>query len=390
MIQDSDYVLYKALARSAESGLSSSLNLINLACSFELVEYEKIKTQLLDSATFDGVGKLSNVLKKLQAELIKKFAIQDRIEKLMQRNSKRIEYISSKLQQLGIYNEVVDKKLISSSLSKESKNINEKSLNLNPATNGGVVYKFYNGEILAFVDDRLDLSNKSNIELLKNCGSDFYHEMIFDFPYCVATIPDECFLTNKIKNNVLKECVLYVASKIKTQSIEKSNQELGGMLENCASISNITEFAKELKNYLNVSVKQHLKKTAPNLSDEIDQSLRCNEASINLPARKRIAVLANGMAGDALKTEEQENEEIRKEQEKEAEKQNAISKEELLKLLLEDDEEEQELIDDKKEDQDRSKDEQKLADEKFEADKTHEEIEKQLEFVMKKNDNMDE
>lgn len=392
MIQDSDYILYKALAKSAQNGLDSVLNAINSNCGLELNEYEKIKSQLLNSETYAEVGELSCKMKKVQDELIKKLAVQDRIEDIVQRNNKRIEYISAKLEQMGIYNEVVDKKVFASALASESKNVSEKTLNLNPASAGGVTYKFFNGELLAFSGDKLDLSIEWNGEVLKNCDADFIHEIVLAFPYSVATIPDEYFMVNSIKNNFLKECVLFVASKIKTQSIAKSNEELGDLLKNCGRIRNISEFAKELKNNFNVSVKQCIKKNAPELSDEIDKNLHCNEASEFLPSSKRVAVLANGLAGDSIKTEAEESEEVRKEQEKETQKQNAMSREELLALMLEDDEEEMEQNSDIQEAQDRADDEKQLSDDKFEQDKAKDELERELELALslKKNDNMED
>ena len=91
-------------------------------------------------------------------------------------------------------------------------------------------------------------------------------------------------------------------------------------------------------------VKQSLKSHSPELGADIDESLKCNEASEFLPRSKRIAVLANGLASDAPKTEAEESEEVRKEQEEEAKE--AITREELLDLLLADEEEEQELQED--------------------------------------------
>ena len=53
--------------------------------------------------------------------------MQDRIEDIVQRNNKRIEYISAKLEQMGIYNAAVDKKVFASALASESKNVSEKT-----------------------------------------------------------------------------------------------------------------------------------------------------------------------------------------------------------------------------------------------------------------------
>lgn len=384
IIQDSDYVLFKALAESVVNGLAGPFDLLNLKCSAELAEYEKLRNQFLNCNTFEEVGDNANKLKLLQNDLISKLSVQDRIEKILNRNEQRIDYIKTKLQQMGIYNDSVDKKTLSKMISNEAKNVSEHSLNLNLSDGENLRYLFFNNEILTLKNGRLDFSIKSNGEILKTANSDFYHEIISTFPYSVATIPDEYFMISSIKNNILKECVLYVASKMKTQTIEASNKDLGEILANAGSLSNISDFAKVLKNYFNVSVKQCLKKNAPQLENEINQTLRCNEASEFLPSSKRVAVLGNGVAGDVQKTEEQESEEVRKEQEKEAQEQNSLSREEFLKLMLEDDEDEMEEAQDDAEDVKLAQEEKKLADEK-QRQKEQEELEEQLNLALKKN-----
>lgn len=384
IIQDSDYILFKALSESITKGLASHFDALNSKCLVELSEYEKLKNQFLNCNTFDEVGDNANKLKSLQDKLISKLAVQDRIEKIIKRNNQRLDFVNNKLQQMGIYNYAVDKKTILKTLSAEAKNVSEKSLNLNLSNGENLKYMFFNGEILTLKDGKLDFEIKSNGELLKTASPEFYHEMISTFPYAVATIPDEYYMVPNIKNNVLKECVLYAAAKIKTQTLASTNNELGGLLSNAENLSSISDFAKALKNYFNVCVKQCMKKNAPQLESDINQTLRCNEASEFLPSSKRVAVLANGVAGDAPKTEEQENEEIRKEQEKETQMQDSLSKEELLKLMLEDDEDEMEEVQDSVEDAKLAKEEKKLADEKQEKEEI-EALEKQMELALKKN-----
>ena len=63
----------------------------------------------------------------------------------------------------------------------------------------------------------------------------------------------------------------------------------------------------------------------PMLADEINDKLKCNEASELLPASKKVAVLADGLAGNVEKTEEQESEEVRKTKEQETELQNVYT-----------------------------------------------------------------
>lgn len=384
-IQDSDYILYKALANNVVGELKNSLTLLTANSLTKLTEFEKQKNKFLSSDSYDLVGENSKKLQELRDNLISVLAVEDRIEKIAKRNNARLEFFNAKLDSMGIYNDKVDKKTISAALSAESKNVNETSLNLNSGNENGFVYKFFAGDVLAFDNnDRLDFSVEFNGNVLKNANSEFIHEVVSSFPYSVATIPEEFYMISSIKNNVLKECILYASSKIKTQNFAKSNQELGGLLSNANYINNIQEFAKQLKNYFNVCVKQCIKKNAPKLENEINQTLRCNESSEFLPVQKRVAPLSGGIATDEQKDEEKESEEVRIEQEKESQKE--ITKQELLDLLLSDDEDEleeqsQEQIDNNlEEEQKKLNEEQELLKEK----------EKELEHVLRKNDTVED
>lgn len=385
LIQDSDYILYKALSNNIIDGLKEPLNSLTAKSLVELGLYEKQKAKFLASETYDMVGENSKKLQELRAKLISMLAVQDRIEKIVKRNNARLDFFKTKLDAMGIYNDKVDKKTISAVLSAEEKNVSETTLNLNSGKKDGLVYKFFAGSILAFDNnDKLDFSVGFNGEVLKSASPELLHEVVSTFPYVVSTIPDEYYMISSIKNNVLKECILYAASKIKTQNIAKSNQDLGGILANSGSITNIQDFAKQLKNYFNVCVKQCIKNNAPELDAETDKLLRCNESSEFLPPKKRVAPLAGGIAADEQKDEEEQSEEERIEQEKEVQKE--ITKDELLELLLSDDEDEFEEQSQEQKDGE-LEEEQKKLNEELEQLK---EQEKELELVLKKNDTVEE
>lgn len=383
LIQDSDYILYKALSNNIIDGLKEPLNSLTAKSLVELGLYEKQKAKFLASETYDMVGENSKKLLELRAKLISMLAVQDRIEKIVKRNNARLEFFKTKLDAMGIYNDKVDKKTISAAVSAEAKNVSETTLNLNSGKKNGLVYKFFAGSILAFDNnDKLDFSVEYNGEVLKSASPELLHEVISTFPYVVGTIPEEYYMISAVKNNVLRECILYAASKVKTQNFVKSNQDLGGLLANSGSITNIQEFANQLKNYFNVCVKQCIKNNAPELDAETDKLLRCNESSEFLPPKKRIAPLAGGIAADEQKDEEEQSEEERIEQEKEVQKE--ITKEELLELLLADDELEEQSQEQK---DDELEEEQKKLNEELEQLK---EQEKELELVLKKNDTVEE
>ena len=364
VIQDNEYVLYKAVAQHIKSGLEKPLRKLNDKCFKELLKFEKQKALFLNCETFEDLGDNSNKLKSQRNILVSLLAVQDRLEKIVTRNDKRIEFASLRLQQMGIYNDVVDKKTLSSALSAESKNVSEESLNLNPKSNSGITLKFFNGEILAFRDDDLDFELDENRDVLIGGSVDFIHSVVETFPYSVATIPDEYYIYSDLKNKILKECILFVASKMKTQSIVESNNQLGGLLDNVAEITSITHYANELRNYFNVIVKQTLKEQSPEFAEEADSVLKCNELSRFLPKdRKNLSDNFDDELDeiDELSEESEtakiaDDAEVTDSQEEQKSDDEGMSTKELLGMLM-DDEDDIDSVEEDAEAQDSSEDE---------------------------------
>lgn len=351
IVDDSEYVLFKAFSNHIKMGLVKPLNKLNLKCFEEFAKFEKQNALFLNSDTYENLGDNSKKLDVQKKKLIELLAVQDRIEKILKRNEQRLEFVNARLSAVGIYNDAVDKKQFNSELSKESKNIECSTLNLNPKQNGGVTFKFFAGETLAFRDDVLDFSLEENRNVLMEGSADFFHEVIFTFPYSVATIPDEAFMMAGLKNKVLKECILFVSSKMKVQSIYDSNKELGSLLENAGNIFDIAQYARELRNYFNVVVKQCIKSQAPELAEDVDLNLKCYEGSDFLPASRRVSGAETVVPEFIAEDENQKDKEPKKadvenelSESKESESEDGQeqmktgrSTEELLDLLLSDD-----------------------------------------------------
>lgn len=382
VIQDVDYVLYKKLAIYISNACENALKKLNAKCLPMILKYEKVKGMFISSGNYALVGENSKKLQDLRSRIIKILAIQDRIEKILIRNKQRVDFCDKKLESMGIYNQSVDKKEFSKSISVDLKMITDTALNLNCYDDDGVIYKFFEGEVFAFENGSLDFSLNFNNEKLSGLSPETLKAIVTTFPSSVATIPEENYLDGNIKNNILKECVLYASENLKNQSFSKSNKDFGGLLTNVGKINTVAEFAVELKNYFNVTAKQCIEKNAPGLIDEIDGKLRCNEASELLPASKRRMALANGLAGDVPKTEAEESEEIRKAQEQETKK--SLTNEELLELMLAD-EDDLEIENDEQSIALREAEEKRLIEEK----QREEEAEIELQNALKKNDSVD-
>ena len=110
VIQDSDYILYKAMAENVIGGLLKPLKNITAKCEQLAAKYIKIKTSFLESGTYDEIGESSKKLKDVESQLIRLLAAQDRIEKIVLRNQQRLDLFKERLDLMGIYNFQVDKK----------------------------------------------------------------------------------------------------------------------------------------------------------------------------------------------------------------------------------------------------------------------------------------
>ena len=150
----------------------------------------------------------------------------------------------------------------------------------------------------------------------------------------------------RLKQNFLKAVATYASEESDNMTMGQINKKLGGLLNFKTQITrNVTDFIAGVQNTLDVIGKQEILKMNPMLADEINDKLKCNEASELLPASRKVAVLADGLAGNVEKTEEQESEEVRKATEQETEKTVEFNNylEELFERMMEIEQEEMQL-----------------------------------------------
>jgi len=219
-----------------------------------------------------------------------------------------------------------------------------------------------------------------------SAGYDYLCKIVTLFPKCTSTISDDMLLDVRFKHNILKAITAYVSEEVKTKSIRDINKELGGLLSFKTEITeNVPDYIAGVQNLFDVSGKQEALKQFPEKEDMITDKLKCNEKSELLPPSKRVAVLAEGVAGDVQKTDEQESEEVRISQEKETQTQ--IELIDMVEKFIEsmEAEQEQELQESMKEEEESLRqqvEEKKNKEKQKEEDKDTEEMERELEELM--------
>ena len=388
---DSEILEQKVLAKKITASLSVAHTKLTKLAEKMTLELSEIDEQLKNSKSSKEVALNSKLLKEKIQKMVFSLALKNRVEVLLGRNKERIAYFDSRLKSSGIYNEnQYDKKNVAKMESSEIGNISEFSLGLNLVRNGNEKLRYVIGELLMFVDGKLDFSLEFNKQLLKTMSLETLTKIISAFPSAAATVPTTILFDVRVKQNLLKAIASYVSDGVKTKSIKNINKELGGLLSFKTEITqNTTDYIAGVQNMFDVRTKQYLISKHPEMKEEINAKLKCNEKSELLPQSKVTAVLAEGLAGEVEKTEEQESEEIRINKEKEQQKAN---EEFLFMDLLNALEEVSNEIDQEQEMQEAKEEEAKQVEkvqvekqqELKEKEKEQEELEKELQEMMAK------
>lgn len=344
--EDSDLILQKALANKILQDINAAKLKINKVSEKIVSDIAETEKRLEEADDVIEVAKFSRELKEKQSSLVMTLSIKDRIDDILTKNKQRVAYLSKELSAAGIYDEKHSKQTLEEMSKEEKDNVTANSLNLNKVNGKKIVQRYFEGEVLTFVDNKLNFSLPENLQIAKEVPAEVLTKIIVTYPYAAATFPDKAFLDVRLKQNFLKAVATYASEESDNMTMGQINKKLGGLLNFKTQITrNVTDFIAGVQNTLDVIGKQEILKMNPMLADEINDKLKCNEASELLPASRKVAVLADGLAGNVEKTEEQESEEVRKATEQETEKTVEFNNylEELFERMMEIEQEEMQL-----------------------------------------------
>ncbi len=316
-MEERDYILHKALANKEKEDLKKCLQKIDRVCEIYAEKIGLISKNLSDSANVLDIARFSKELKQRQDGFLSFLAVRNRVKMLITRNEERIKYLSKILSDAGIYDETFDKNAINDIVNDKSE-INDDEINLNCYGEGEIIYRFIDSTVFAFRGNLLDMSIEHNQIRLLNLESSEIRKIINLYPNFISTIPTNLWLNVGLKQNILKELAGYVVEELKTKKIGEINKNLGSLLSFKTEITeNVASYVAGVQNMIDSLTKNLLKKKYPEKQGLISEKLKCNEKSELIPKSKREAILANGMAGDIVKDENQESEDIRVKKEKE-------------------------------------------------------------------------
>jgi len=320
VFEDKEIVLQKALASKIVKDASRVSAKVDKVCAKIVADIEECEKKLQESNDVQKISVYSKELQEKQSSLISVFAIKNRIDMLISRNKQRVSFFAENLKNAGIYDESFAKSALDKLIKQEKDNVSNDNINLNKVNGQKIKRRYFCGELLTFVDGELDLSNESNLNVVLSVSPETLTKIIMAYPACASTLPDSVFLDVRFKQNYLKAIATYVSEASKTTEMVQVNKNLGNLLNFKTSYTKtFVDFMAGVQNLLDVTCKQQILKNRPELATEADGKLNCNEHSELLPASKKVAVLAQGLAGDVEKTEEQESEDVRKTKEQELE-----------------------------------------------------------------------
>lgn len=386
--EDVDYIKQKALANYIISSLSIAHEKITKKCSKIAKEISELEESFAKEEDIKKLNIWSEKISEKRNNFTTILAVKNRIDTIILRNKNRIEFFDKKLKDAGIYNQKVSKTELSEMERKEMENISEQAINLNNNYGEDQNKRYFAGALLKFDGNIIDFVE--NMDELQYASQSLIHKIVFSYPQSVNTVTGEILLNTKLKQNLLKEIVAFATEQSKTKSIKDINAMLGGLLSFKTQIpKDVESFIAGVQNMFNVMAKGVLLEKFPNDFEEINSKLNCNAKSELIPASRKVAALAQGMASDATKNEEWESEEVRKSQEKDNQTQEAIL--ENLKIInqatdqVQEMEEERELAQQEVKKQEEYKKQLEKEKELEEEEKINKELEEYL-FAMYKDD----
>lgn len=320
IIDEFDYVFHKALANSVVNDCAPLVKKVSTIADKLMDKLFAVKQKIQQQKDSKKINILSQEYDELKDKLINVLCVKDRLQLIIKRNNERETFLNDKIQSAGIYVNKFDKKKAQEIKNEYKEKVTEEKLNINQNNSlNNVVLKNFKGELLVFVNGKLDLSREENVEILSKASQEFVIQIINEYPESVNTILPNNLLNVGFKKKISKAIASYVMNG-KEDSVREINKKMGNLLSFKTEIPKDPEsYVAGVLNMFNFMVKQHLIISNSENESEIHRKLKCNDKSELIPASKKIIAFADGLAGKEIENEELESQDVRIEKEKELE-----------------------------------------------------------------------
>ena len=277
-----NYIKHKAFAQSIISELSVVLQKVQDKASKIADHYNNLNLHLNSAKTIFQAEQISKNIDDVKSKLIYILTVCDKIDKIIERNKKRIKLLDNKIvtEKVTVFN--FSKKDMMSLLQAEKVAISDEALNLK--ANNKSTLTFYCDTILHIEDNELSLKNHENYKIL-NALEDKEFKIITDkFPKSLVSISDEQFLDIRFKHRVIRQIISVCDARLRNATAQEMNEFFGSPLFLNYKIPNdMHEFVDEIKNLFNVKTKRYVISKYPYLEEYANTKLICDENSQTLP-----------------------------------------------------------------------------------------------------------
>ncbi|MBQ8425995.1 MAG: hypothetical protein IJX17_08290 [Clostridia bacterium] len=280
-----DIIIQKAMSQNIIDELKVVYQKNNDATVKLAESYNALYNQMINAKTLADSEKISNQIDELKLKFVQIFAINKKIEVLIKRNETRLKFFEWRINTEKIIKFDVNKKQLIAKLETEKVSVEDDLLNINIDKDSKVPV-FCNEQILILKNGKLSLEDNVNYQILRDAEDKDFKMITEKFPTVLMTITDTQLTNIRFKERILKQLITIIDDKLKKLPVEQINDYFGNPLNfNTKVVLDYNEYIEEIKNLLQVRVKQYLEKTYPYLSKEVNQRLVCNEQSLFLPPK---------------------------------------------------------------------------------------------------------
>ena len=281
-----NYIRNKAFAQNIVNELSLIFQKFGDKSLKVFERYENLNVQLYNAKTIFQAEQISKSLDEAKEQLVFVLSILDKLERIIEKNKKRIKYLDQRIKLEKVTNFSFSKKDMNSLLQSEKITISEKDLNLNANEDQGVIPTYFCEHIFQVENKEISLTNEKNYAVLSSLEDKEFKIVMDKFPKTLLTISDKQLLDVKFKHRILRQIISICDAKLKSDSAYEINEYFGNPLYLNTKIPNtINDFVDEIKNLFNVRTKQYVIQEYPYLENYANNKLICDEGSETLPRK---------------------------------------------------------------------------------------------------------
>jgi len=278
-LNENELKLHKYMSLMICQSIEPSKKKFEKVIQKKYAQIQEIEQKIVLSEDISQMNELSLKYEAINKKFINEFAVYCAVDSLYQKNIERKLFIESRLKDLGIYNDNLEKeqKNIYSKVLKEQ--INKEDV-VNDYSTANEYYIYFDGVLFFIKNGKLNFSYEYNLLQLQKNTDIAIKLMFLEFPEAIVSVDASELLNIQLKQKLLMGIANYVCDQIDKLTIIEINKKLGNILNLSYGVpDNIKTYLLEIKNYFNVKIVNFLCSNSPENADFIKKTLVCDEKS---------------------------------------------------------------------------------------------------------------